>query len=185
MRKLLNFFVFAVLVVAFMVSALKPAEAATTAGTCTVTVENRAALSTTLPSYVKSGLQMVTFTWTSNSSGAVTNNDAVVYGKIVKVAFDPGDGATSPTANYDVTISDSLGSDLLLGLGANKSQSAVETLNFVQNSTIFSTTTLVQAVNTNNYFYPWCSYCFGTLTLGVTNAGASKQGVITLYVQAD
>lgn len=149
--------------------------AATTAGTVTIATQDQYAL--------KANIKVVEWTWTSNSSGAATNNTAICPGEIVKVETYPDDGATSPTANYDITLTDGYGNDVLLGLAVNRSSSAVQTLNFDIGANVFSTSTLVQAVDTNNYFYPWRIITSGPLSLNVTNAGSANGGKIRIYVK--
>ena len=54
--------------------------------------------------------------WTSDAAGAVTENDvALKAGQIVQVVCTPG--ATTPTNDYDVTLTQEDGEDDLLGGG--------------------------------------------------------------------
>lgn len=71
---------------------------------------------------------------------------------------DPG--ATAPTDDYDITIVDAEGYDVMQGTGANRDTSNTET-----------------ATPTKK------SVAFGPLTLNVANAGDSKVGVAVLYIQ--
>lgn len=93
----------------------------------------------------------------------------VISGEIVRVVFNPS--ADAPTDNYDVTLTDEQGVDVLMGLGAN-----------------------LDTVNTSNV-RPGISFTDGVetsvapvavddkLLLSVTNAGDSNDGVIVLYVR--
>ena len=114
-------------------------------------------------------LRIITMSWTSDASGDVVSNIASLPnpGEIVRITFDPSDGATSPTASYDVVLTDFFGFDVLTGLGANLSQSA--TLETVPSVTASS--------------FEWPVYTFGGLNLAVSNAGNVTQGVIRLYIK--
>lgn len=63
--------------------------------------------------------------WTSNASGAVSGNSfSVILGEIKQVKFVPASGGTQPTDQYDVTLVDADGLDVLNGMGANLSNAA-------------------------------------------------------------
>ena len=47
-----------------------------------------------------------------------------IGGRLLQIATDPG--STAPTANYDITVTEAGGADLLLGVGANRHTSASE-----------------------------------------------------------
>lgn len=104
------------------------------------------------------GVCRIKWTWTSAAGG---NADLVTsksyYGEVIALLTNPG--ATAPTDDYDITITDADGYDVMQGAGANR-----DTLN------------TEQTVPTAK------SVAFGALTLNVTNAGAAKEGVAILYI---
>lgn len=97
--------------------------------------------------------------WTSSAGGAADLESALsYYGEVLHALFDPG--ATAPTDDYDATIVDEEGYDVLQGGGANR-----DTAN---NEVVVPTAR---------------SLAFGKLTLHITNAGNAKNGVVILYVK--
>jgi hypothetical protein len=107
--------------------------------------------------------------WTSNAAGAAGETVGPFIGVLLRVVFNPGTAA--PSDNYDVTLSDEDGVDVLSGLGANRDTSTTEEIiPLLNGSDGTNTTPLPRAI------------C-GNLTLAVTNAGDSKTGKITLYMR--
>lgn len=105
------------------------------------------------------GLRKVHFAWTCDSAGAADATTTGVYnGAIMRAIFD---SAADVTAGYDVVLNDSDGYDLLNGLGAN-----------------LSATANVYKTNTDGL----CMVVGSPLTLGVTNAGDAKTGVVIVYI---
>lgn len=101
----------------------------------------------------------IKWTWTSAAGGAADLVTVGNYaGRVLSLVTDPG--AAAPTDNYDVTVTDPDGYDVLQGAGANRDTATTET-----------------AVPTAE------SVAFGTLTLNVSNAGDAKEGTATLYIQ--
>lgn len=106
-------------------------------------------------------VKKIVFTWTSSAGGAADAVTVRAYdGKLIGLTTDP-DGSDAPTDNYDIVITDSGGHDVLLGAGANRDTANTEhvaeaSLGAVANS---------------------------TLTLAITNAGATKEGVVILYLR--
>lgn len=99
--------------------------------------------------------------WTSNASGAVSANPAdVVTGQIIAVKFLPSLAGTQPSDQYDVTLLDTDGIDLLGGAGANRSNAAGQ---------------LLQSD-------PPVFFEGGKLDLVIANAGNAKTGTVVLYV---
>ena len=110
-------------------------------------------------------LNCVTLDWLSDASGNCTASLTEINGTIERIVFNPDDGATSPTAAYDVTLKDVDDVDVLNGKGANLSASA---------------TTSVVATSTDSTTYlPMAA--LAPLSLAVTNAGASNGGIIRIY----
>jgi hypothetical protein len=102
----------------------------------------------------------VKWTWTSTAGGAADLVTPGIYGaRVLALVTDP-DGSAAPDDNYDVTVTDSEGYDVLQGAGANRDTANTET-----------------AVPTAE------SVAFGKLTLNVSNAGNAKSGVAILYLQ--
>ncbi len=104
--------------------------------------------------------------WTSTAGGAVSGNGfAIIPGRLISVFFIPG--ATTPSNNYDVTLTLSDGTfttgDLLSNGGNNRSAT-------------------VPSVST--FDPPMYQDGSRTLDVVVANAGASKTGTVVIYVQS-
>lgn len=72
-------------------------------------------------------LEIITITWTADSAAATvpsTDIPGMVYGVLQRIVTNPG--ATAPTDNYDITITDSDGFDVLGGVGANRDTTTTE-----------------------------------------------------------
>ena len=109
-------------------------------------------------------VKAVIWTWTSAADGSAGADSPAISGEIVRVVSNPG--ATAPTAAWDFVINDADGFDVCAGKGANRSATATEA--FCPLTGDGTTTNQRFAVD-------------GVLTLAVTNAGDTKDGVITLY----
>jgi len=110
------------------------------------------------------GVVRVTFAWTSDATGEATVSTTNYFtGCIKRVVFAP-DTVASPTDNYDITILDSDGTDVLLGNGSNRSGSNIEQFTPVSTTKI---ETLIEKTK---------------LTIYVTNAGSHKKGKCILYI---
>ena len=104
-------------------------------------------------------IHKIKWTWTSSAGGAADLVTAGSYaGRVIALVTDPG--STAPDDNYDITITDAEGYDVMQGAGANRDTANTET-----------------AVPTAE------SVAFGPLTLNVSAAGAAKVGVAILYIQ--
>ena len=104
------------------------------------------------------GVCKIKFTWQSATDGSGALATAFgYYGEVLALYTDPG--ATAPTDNYDITVTDEEGYDVMQGAGANRDTANNET-----------------AVPTAK------SVAFGKLTLNLANCGDAKQGVAILYV---
>lgn len=103
------------------------------------------------------GVTKIKWTWTSATDGTASGTTSMTYtGKIRRVVTDPG--GTAPTDDYDITITDADGYDVLDSNGINRDTAATEV--------VAVTGILVGS----------------TLTLNVSNAGAEKVGVTIAYV---
>ena len=101
-------------------------------------------------------IKTILFTWTSATDQSVSQT-FLWDGALVRMATNPG--ATAPTDNYDITLVDADGIDLLAGEGANRDTSTSE-----------------QVFPTNTPFHN------GTVTFTIATAGAEKTGTCTLYM---
>jgi len=108
------------------------------------------------------GVQRVVLAWTSSTGGAVDGHLTSLYGRIVRATFDPVDG---PSANYDVTLLDEEGVDLLGGTGANRHTTNTETT-----YPLLGTVPDVPAV------------VAGRAELQVSGAGSAKSGRLVLHL---
>ena len=118
---------------------------------------------------IDSDIRKYTLTWQSSSGGAVDFTTPAIAGELIGIEFDPG--ATAPTANYDITLTDENGLDVMAGQGANLS-ATVTTM--VKPGIPFKdgvTTSVAPMI------------VHGTLVLAITNAGDTKNGVIVLYMR--
>lgn len=114
-------------------------------------------------------IRKVRLDWTSDSSGNASQTFGSIEGTIVRVVTNPG--STAPTDNYDMTITDEDGYDILAGQGSNRDTSTTES--FVPGIPFTDgTTTSVAPVVVD-----------GNLTLTISNAGATKDGSVVLYVR--
>lgn len=114
--------------------------------------------------------------WTSDdTTGAVSGTCAKVSGRLVKGVTDPG--ATAPTDNYDVTITDDEGVNVLAGCDddlADRDTSNSEEVYFLVKD--HAGTPLAQSLHP-----VVCS----PLSIAVENAGNSKTGQLILYVEGE
>lgn len=116
------------------------------------------------------GVRKVIIDWTSASDGSVTAT-ARVSGTLIKAVTNPG--ATAPSANYDIAITDDEGIDILAACQsslANRHTSTTEQVYFLVLDA--AGTPLAQSVH---------PVVCDTLSVAVTNAGDSKVGRIVLY----
>ena len=108
-------------------------------------------------------VRKVVFAWTSDSAtGAVSGTTTNAYdGEIIGLTTAPSGGGTAPSDNYDVTIADAAGHDVLLGAGVDR-----------------------DVANTEHVARASLGGVAGSpLTLSVANAGNSKLGTVTLYIR--
>lgn len=107
----------------------------------------------------------VSIAWVSSAGGAVTENYVPsIVGVLTRATFVPAGGALAPDDNYDVTLLDEDGVDLLVGLGANR-----DTANTEHVAPMLGAGTNVPVV------------VVGRIQPVVANAGASNAGTIHLY----
>lgn len=105
-------------------------------------------------------LKKIGFAFTSATTGAADATTTQRYtGHIVVVQIVPG--ATTPSDQFDVTLVNGDGVDVLYGDGADCGNAA---------------TTVIM---------PNAPLVADTLTLGVTNAGNAKNGAVFVYIGGD
>jgi len=107
-------------------------------------------------------VKKVTFSWTSDGAGAADGATTFTYdGALERLVTVPSGGGTAPTNLYDIVVNDDDTTDVLMGAGQNRSGTVVEQV---------LATSLGVVANDK-------------LTIHVTNAGASKQGVCYVYIR--
>lgn len=111
----------------------------------------------------------MTFNWTSDASGNADQESTFpIDGYIVKVITNPG--ATAPTDNYDITLTNSDSIDVVHGTLANRDTSTSEE---------------IVPIPADNVALYGGSAVFGKITLNVTNAGDSKVGAVTVIFERE
>jgi len=123
-----------------------------------------------LPSRVR----RVVIDWTSDdTTGAVSGTTRKLCGRLVKAVTDPG--ATAPTANYDIALTDPESVNILTACQstlADRHTSNTEEVYFLVKDA--AGTPLAQPVH---------PIVCDAITVAVTNAGNSKVGQLILYVE--
>lgn len=118
------------------------------------------------------GIRKVLVDWTSDdSTGAVSGTTEKIVGQLIKAVTDPG--ATAPTDDYDINITDEEGVDVLAvcqSTLANRDTANSEQVYFLVLDA--AGTPLAQSVH---------PVVCDKLTIAVTNAGNSKVGQLILY----
>lgn len=109
--------------------------------------------------------------WTSHTDGTVSDYFFEASGMLVNVAFVP-DASAAPTDNYDVTLLDDYGIDVLSGRGSNHDTAAGDRI--VPAVTMHDgTTASVGPVLLRD----------STMELNIANAGSAKRGYVVLYLK--
>lgn len=104
-------------------------------------------------------VKKIKFAWTSAADGTASGSTTFAYdGKVELLTTVPTDG---PTDNYDLTLTDSDGVDVLGGGGQNR-----------------DTTNTEQVLGSS-----LGAVAGSVLTLNVTNAGNVKSGVAYVYIR--
>lgn len=113
--------------------------------------------------------------WVSDSStGAVTGTTKVVNGRLVKGITDPG--ATAPSDNYDITITDEEGVNVLTAC----------TLSLENRHTSTTQEVYFLISDGGGTALPLAAHpvVCGTLSIAVASAGNSKVGQLILYIES-
>ena len=114
----------------------------------------------------KNSLVKYKMDWLSDASGDVdVDAIAMVQGEIQSVHYFPDAGGTQPSDNYDLTMADSYGVDILTGTGSNLSKT--------------TDTWAVPALST--YFKVVIEA--GSYDLVIANAGNAKGGIVEVLVR--
>jgi hypothetical protein len=107
-------------------------------------------------------MKYVKWSWTSDGSGDVSGEDTKsVNGQVCRWATNP-DSSTAPSANYDIVVNDVDSIDIAAGGLVNRHTSTSE------------------QVLTGGDAKDGAGFA-GKLSLVVSNAGAAKLGVLTMY----
>jgi uncharacterized protein (DUF342 family) len=111
-------------------------------------------------------VKKIKFEWTSENGGAdagkASKTTTKVYtGEIIRLVTIPAAAGDAPTDDYDITINDEDGTDVLMGAGANR-----DTANTEQ----------VLATSLGCVAYD-------KLTINVSNAGNAKKGAAIIYIR--
>ena len=109
--------------------------------------------------------------FTTDSSGDASVTTRRICGELIKIVTDPG--ATAPSANWDVVITDENGLNPLAGIQNAAALLARHTSNTEQ--------TYLQLLDSGTVALARFPIVCGELTLAVANGGATKIGQITIY----
>lgn len=105
----------------------------------------------------------ITFDWLSDDAdGTATGATATaIDGDLIGFTTIPDGGGAAPTDNYDVTVTDADGHDILLGAGLNRDTATTE---HVTGASLAAAAASV-------------------LTVNVSNAGNANAGNVILYIR--
>ena len=108
-------------------------------------------------------MKKIKWDWLRTDGGVVTGSKTVnkYSGEIIRLVTDPDAAAAAPTDNYDITILDDDGVDVLIGAGANRDTANTEQV---------IASSLGCVVDSQ-------------LTLEIVNAGDAKAGLVILYIK--
>ena len=110
----------------------------------------------------RQGFSRIKWEWTSDGTGDASEAAPGSFTGLVFECITIPDGSAAPTADYDITITDDDGVDVLRGLGADRATATTEYLHINQDG--------LGVVH------------HSALTLTVANAGDTKEGAIYLTV---
>ena len=127
-----------------------------------------AAGSCTITETTHGSVKKVVFAWTAGTApahagliSATTTHAGGYDGEIIGLTTIPATAGDQPDDNYDVTVTDVGGHDVLLGAGANRDETNTE-----------------HVVRAN-----LAGVAASQLTLNVTNAGSGLKGTVVLYIR--
>lgn len=135
-------------------------------GTVTITEEFISSVNALGGFATSSPIKKVKFAWTSENGGGdagkASKTTVNAYtGEIIRLVTIPGAGGVAPTDDYDVTITDEDGTDVLIGAGANRDTANTEQV-------------LASSLG---------CVAYDKLTLNIQNAGNAKQGTAIIYIR--
>lgn len=122
---------------------------------------------------IRHGYRKVICTWTSDGSGDASGTTQKLVGTLVKATTNPGSAA--PTVNYDIAITDGDGIDVLAACDddlADRDTTASEEVYFLVKDHAGSP--LAQSAH---------PVVCGPLTVTISTAGDSKNGVLNLFLR--
>lgn len=106
-------------------------------------------------------MKCVKFAWTATAGGAASDTTTTRYsGKVTGLVTVP-DSGTAPSPNYDITITDKNGLDILTGSGADRHTSNTE---YVREASLGNVANSV-------------------LTLNVSGAGSGGKGTVYVFIR--
>jgi len=115
---------------------------------------------TTVTERRSGSVKEIIYTFTSSDTGTASQATTYTYnGKLIGAVIDPG--TTTPSADWDLTVTDADSIDVLNGGGADCSETATEYI---------AEASLGSVVNS-------------ALTMNVTNAGDQKKGTVYIYIR--
>lgn len=112
---------------------------------------------------VSFSMKVVVATWTSDASGAVSGffTTSTFSGEVSEMAAVPGTSGSQPTNNYTVSVLDSNGLDILVSSASSNASNAT----------------------TSYYKRPLGAIGNDRLQLVISGAGASKSGVVYVFIR--
>lgn len=123
---------------------------------------------------VATGVRKVTATWTSDAAGAATGTTGKLVGRIIKATTIPS-GTAAPTDDYDITLTDDAGVNLLAACTDNLADR--DTANAEEVYFLIASHDMTPISTARSPFI-----C-GALTITVAAAGNTKSGTIVLFLE--
>lgn len=123
-------------------------------------------MAVTITEKVDQGVKEISFAWLSDDAAgtATATTDNAYDGQVLALITNPG--AAAPTADYDITVTDTDGYDVLNGEGTDRHTTNTEVV--------------VHGQADNTHFLPVAK---SKLTLNVSAAGNAKAGVCILRIR--
>ena len=116
-------------------------------------------MAVTITEQKHTSIRKIVFSWTSAADGTASGTTTLPHdGQLLGLYTVPGTAANQPTDQYDITIKDEDGLDVVNAQGANRSN--------VNNELVISSLLFVAG---------------DKLTLAVENAGNAKSGTVYLW----
>lgn len=116
----------------------------------------------TLTERISGSMSKLIYSWVSDATGRASVTTGNYFtGRVIAAVTIPGASPNAPTDNYDVTVSDGDGHDVLLGNGIDRDET---------NTELIKAEVLPAVVDSR-------------LRLSVANAGNAKRGTVVLWLQ--